>query len=528
MNRFSLSTYLPKWTYLSLLFVILSFTTVGAQWAVEPENSNDSCTSIMVGRLATTDGSVITCHTCDAYYRVWVDIKPAADYPEGAVNTIYKGAMHTKFASDTRNLVVAGEIPQARHTYSFLNVSYPGMNEHQLGIGETTFGGRRELRSQKGIFQIEELERLALERTTNCRDAIKLIGELVAEYGYCDSGECITIVDPKEVWHVEIMGAGPETCGGVWAAVRIPDDHVGISANICRISLLDLDNPDYFMASENVHSLAIEKGWWDPDSGEPFKFWKAYSGGKPFGIREYWVLNQLAPSLKLKYDAEELPFTVKPDEKVSVQQVMEMYRTTYAGSEYDYMKNLTVNGEVTPALNAWMLNSNRNLKNLLNALHPDAVGQRFRPIAVEYCAYSTVIQSRDWLPDAIGGITWLGFDNPALSPRIPIYAGCTELPRTFHVGDKNEFRRDSAAWAFRRVAKLSYMNWAVSSKMIEATLKKYEEKAFAEMPAIEKKALQLHQENPEKSREFLTQYSNDFARTLVQKYWELGDRILEK
>ncbi|MCP4713376.1 MAG: peptidase [Planctomycetes bacterium] len=482
----------------------------------------------MVGRLATVDGSTITCHTCDGGYRVWMDIKPAADYPAGAMNTINKGIMHTKFASDTRNVRVAGEIPQVRHTYSFLNVAYPCMNEHQLGIGETTFGGRRELRSQKGIFQIEELERIALERTTNCRDAIKLIGELVAEYGYCDGGECLTLIDPKEVWHMEIMGAGPETCGGVWAAVRIPDDHVGISANICRVATLDLENQDFFMASENIHSLAAEKGWWDPDSGEPFKFWKAYSGGKPFSIREYWVLSQLAPSLKLKYDAEELPFTVKPDEKVSLEQVMEMYRTTYAGSEYDYMKNLTVNGEVTPVLNAWMLNSNRDLKNLLNALNPDAVGSRFRPIAVEYCAYSTVIQARDWLPDAIGGVTWLGFDNPALSPRIPIFSGCTELPRTFHVGDKNEFRRDSAAWAFRRVAKLSNMNWAVSSKMIEETLQKYEAKAFAELPSIEKKALELYQEDPEKAREFLTQYSNDFARTLVQKYWELGDRILEK
>ena len=300
MIRSSLSTFKPKWTYLSLLIILLTFTAVNAQIAAEAANPNDSCTSIMVGRLATTDGSTITCHTCDGGYRTWVDIKPTTDYDNGAMNTIYKGAMHTKFASDTRNLRVAGEIPQARHTHSFLNVAYPGMNEHQLGIGETSIGGRRELRSREGIFQIEELERIALERTTNCRDAIKLIGELVKEYGYCDGGECITLIDPKEVWHLEIMGAGAGKIGGVWAAVRIPDDHVGVSANICRIAQLDLENPDFFMASENSHSLAEEMGWWDPDSGEPFKFWKAYSGSKPFGIREYWVLSQLAPSLKLK------------------------------------------------------------------------------------------------------------------------------------------------------------------------------------------------------------------------------------
>ncbi|KPK75263.1 MAG: peptidase, partial [Phycisphaerae bacterium SM23_30] len=142
--------------------------------------------------------------------------------------------------------------------------------------------------------------------------------------------------------------------------------------------------------------------------------------------------------------------------------------------------------------------------------------------------YSTVIQARDWLPDPIGGITWLAFDNPALTPRIPIYAGVTELPPGFSVGDKNEFRRDSAAWAFRRAAKLAQLNWARSRDLINDAVKNYEDKAFAEMPAIENKALQLHRQNPQKAQQFLTQYSNDFARTLVQKFWELGDRLLER
>jgi dipeptidase len=509
---------------LAFTIIALSLGVAAAQTTIDLNNTDDGCTSIMVGRLASTDGSTITSHTCDGGYRTWVDIKPAATYRDGAKNIIYKGAMYTKFASDTRRLNVAGEIPQARQTYAFLNVAYPCMNEHQLGIGETSIGGRRELRSREGMFLIEELERLALERTTNCRDAIKLIGELVKEYGYCDGGECITFCDPKEVWHFEIMGPGPGKIGGVWAAVRIPDDHVGVSANKPRIAQIDLDNPDYYMASDNIYSLAEEMGWYDPDSGETFKFWKAYSGRKPFGIREFWILSRLAPSLNLQFDAEELPFTVKPEKKLSVRDVMEFFRCTYEGSQYDMLKNLKVNGQINSAVNPWMPGG---LTQLFNALKPGSV-ERFRTVAVSGCAYSTVIQARDWLPDHIGGVTWLGFDNPALSPRIPIYAGVTELPENFNVGDKNAFHRDSAAWAFRRVVKLAQLNWSRSKNMINDTIKKYEDKAFAELPAIESKALQLHRRNPEKAQQFLTQYSNDFARALTQKFWELGDRLLER
>ena len=126
------------------------------------------------------------------------------------------------------------------------------------------------------------------------------MGELAEKYGYCDGGECLTLCDPKEVWHFEIMGPGPDKIGATWAAARIPDDHVGISANICRIAEIDLNKPDYFMASKNVYTLAPEMGWWDPDSGETFKFWKAYSGRKPFSIREFWVLSTIAPSLNLQ------------------------------------------------------------------------------------------------------------------------------------------------------------------------------------------------------------------------------------
>ncbi len=237
------------------------------------EEAESGCTSIQVGRLATTDGSVITCHTCDSNYRTWMKIEPAKEHFEGAMAKVYTGLMHTETSWDLRDIVEKGEFPQVAKTYAFFNTAYPCMNEHQLAIGETSIEARSELRNSAGMFMIEELERIALERCTNARDAIRLIGKLVKEYGYGDDGECITIADTKEVWQFEIFGEGLLKKGAIWAAVRIPDDHVGISANIPRISGLDLDDPDQYMASDNVFSYAEKKGWWDPESGEPFKFW---------------------------------------------------------------------------------------------------------------------------------------------------------------------------------------------------------------------------------------------------------------
>ncbi len=496
------------------------------------EELESGCTSIQVGRLATTDGSVITAHSCDGNYRTWLNIVPHTKHKKGSTNKIYYGKMHNETSWDLRGLQLRGEIPQVEETYAFLNVAYPCMNEHQLAIGETTIGGRRELYNPEGVFTIEEIERLMLERCTNARDAIRLAGELVKKYGYSDRGECITIADPKEVWHFEIFGAGPLEIGAVWAAVRIPDDHVGVSANIPRIAELNLDDSDRYMASENVFSVAEEMGWWDSKSGEPFKFWKAYSGRKPFSTREYFILSTLAPSLNLDQNAKELPFSVKPDKKVSVRDVMAFYRQTYEGTEFDVTKNLMVNQRrseekiKSPVAYPWM---SRDMMSLLNALKPEAV-QRFRQIAISGCSYSHVLQCRDWLPDPVGGICWFAFDNPGQSARIPIFSGTTELPPSFEIGAQHRFRTDSACWAFRRANRLATIRWGRTRQYIEGAIKEFEEKAFADLPSIEKKVLELYKseaskENPVKVKEYLTKYSNDFARAAINKYWELGDKF---
>ncbi len=521
------------------LTLALTALTAAAQTPGEiPFPDRVSCTSIMVGRKASTDGSVMTSHTCDGNYRTWMDIVPATDFDHDTTAIVVTGRMHTDHSRGARGMKEVGTVPQPGKTYSFLNTAYPCLNEKQLAIGETTITGRRELRNPNGLFMIEELERLALQRCTTAREAIRLMGDLVAEYGYGDSGECLTIADPKEVWQFEIFGEGPDSIGAVWAAVRIPDDHVGVSANIPRISTLNLKDKDNYMASDNVYEVARRMGFWD--GKEPFKFWKAYSGGnyfgepKAFSVREYFLLNKIAPSLGLSYDAEELPISVKPDRQLSAADVMELLTETYEGTDFDITKNLKVtrknrDGSIdtitSPAIHPWI---GRDMMNLLNALDSTAV-TNVRNVSVPQCAYSTVIQVRDWLPDAVGGVAWVAFDNPGQSPRVPVFAGTTDLPDSYKIDGQLRFDENAAVWPIRRGNKLATMRWGDTRQDIEQARRHFVEKGFSELPYVEQRyAAILAEQGEEAARAFLTDYTADFAGAAAQRWTELGNRFWGK
>lgn len=500
----------------------------------EPILNPESCTSIMVGKKASTDGSVMTSHTCDSNYRTWMDIIPGATYENDTVTSIYTGRMHTEYDKCTRGMVLKGTIPEAKTTYQFLNTAYPCLNEKQLGIGETTISGRKELVNKNGMFMIEELQRIVLQRCTTAREAIRMMGDLVAKYGYGDWGECLTIADPKEVWHFEIFGEGPKKIGGVWAAIRIPDDHVGVSANIPRISKVDPKDTENCMASDNVFEVAKKMGFWD--GKKPFRFWEAYGGGnysgelKSFSIREYFLLNKLAPSLKLSYDAEELPISVKPEKLLSAADVMALLSETYEGTEYDMTKNLKVAVKkkgsnkkdtiISPMANPWMT---RDMVAMLNGLKEGAVTS-YRLVAVPQCSYSTVIQLREWLPDDIGGVVWMSFDNPGQSPRIPIFCGTTDLPACFKICGQHRYREDAAVWAFRRANKLSTVKWGVTKERMRASIAHFVEKGQNELPYVESQYTKLLQTKGEKeARAFLTGYTADFAGAAILRWKEMGD-----
>ena len=310
--------------------------------------------------------------------------------------------------------------------------------------------------------------------------------------------ECITIADPKEVWQLEIAGSGPGKPSALWVAQRIPDDHVGIAANIPRISDVNFNNPDHFMTSTDLRKKAKELGYWD--GKEPFKFYKVISTGKPYAIREFFVLSTLAPSLELTMEMEELPFSVKPEKKVSVRDVMALFRQTYEGHPIRYDKEPSGQGkkkdeagnEITdtvksPAINNWM---NNDLRTLINELKPGTI-ERQRTIAIAGCSYSHVIQCREWLPDEVGAVAWFSFDNPGQSPRIPIFSGTMSLPESFRICGQHRYREDAAIWSFREANRLSTVNWDRGRKLIEPAVAEMEEKALSEIPALEERVKAL-------------------------------------
>ena len=486
------------------------------------ESEYEGCTSVIVGKLASVDGSTMTSHSCDSGTdRTWINVVPNMKYEQGDMCEIYLQPKRTKVPDDPDRLI-AGEIPQVPETYAYINTAYPVMNEHQLAIGETTFGGKRELRSGEGLLDCPELYRLALERAKTAREAIKIIDDLTKKYGYNDGGECFTFADPNETWHFEILGPGRGRIGAVWAAVRIPDDHVGVSANASRIRQINLSDKENYMASENVFSLAEEMGWWDSNSSEPFEFCYAYASRTSMSSRrrEWRVLSLVAPSLRLDPNAENYPFSVKAEKKLSVQDVLEIFRNTYQDTPFDMTRSLTTvdrSGEVvkSPVANPFM---NRDWLNLFNI-------QYERTICCSRATYIQITQSRSWLPDAVGGVVWLGYDNPVTTPHTPFYCGISQMPESYMVDGRRKFSRDCAWWAFRRVSQLALLRWQPMSMDIEKVWKEIEEKAFADQQKIEEEALSLYKTDPEKAKEFLTKYCLDIANNAVERYWQLGDDL---
>lgn len=514
------------------LMLSLTFTAFSQpEKDIDPDGPGyaENCTSIMVGRLASTDGSVMTSHTCDGRYRTWLVVVPAMKFERDTVHHVYWGTLHTEAAWDMTNVTRKGEIPEVKSTYAFLSTAYPCLNEKQLAIGETTIYGRQELINTDGLFLIEELEKIALQRCTTARQAIALIGSLAEQYGYGDLAECITIADPKEVWQLEIAGSGPGKPSALWVAQRIPDDHVGIAANIPRISDVKFDDSNQFMTSKDLRKKAKEMGYWD--GKEPFKFYKVIGTRKPYDIREFFVLSTLAPELGLTMEMDELPFSVKPQKKLSVGDMMAFFRETYEGTPYDMTRNLLVSvtrkdeagNEVTdtvksPIANNWM---STDMRNLVNELRPGTI-ERQRTIAIAGCSYSHVIQCRDWLPEEVGAVAWFSFDNPGQSPRIPIFSGTMSLPESFRICGQHHYREDAAIWSFREANRLSTVNWERGRKLIEPAVAELEQKALSEMPALEVRVKALVKEGRnEEAKKAVTEYTNSFAFASMTRWQEM-------
>ena len=520
------------------LFWVIIFSFILVQFNFGVNTEGDACTTITVGKDATADGSVITTHTCDSRVdRTWIDIVKAMTYKPGAKRKVFLKTHMTVSAYDLSVQELKGEIPQAAATNKYLNTTLPCINEYQVAVGEATFGGKEEMRSDNGIIDYYELNRLMVERAKTAREAIRIADEVTKEYGYIDGGECFTIADPKEVWHLEILGPGKGKKGAIWVAQRVPDDHVAVNANASRIRQIDLSKPDFFMASEYYKTRAIELGLYNPDSGTPFEFCYVYASRDSMAARrrEWRVFNLLAPSMPLDPNGENFPFSIKPEKKVTPQMIMEIYRDTFEGTPYDMTKymivpemdehyNFTGKYVKSAYANPFM---NYDMMPLLKVNGGwDHLGERC--IARYYCTYATVIQARSWLPNEIGGLVWFGYDNPAMTAYAPIYIGIEQVPEPYKICGRPGFNHDSGWWAFNRVADLSAQKWGDMRHDVDNVRKALEEEVFNKQKEIEAQALELYKKNPKKARKFLTEYSNGWMNRLVKAYWKLGDDLWSK
>jgi len=483
------------------------------------------CTSIIVGKDASVDGSVMTTHTCDGWYDNRIQIVPGQTFEKGTMTNVYTEICH--LTQPGKELIKVGEIPQAEKTYTYFNVGYPFMNEHQIMIGETTFGGRRDFGNGDAIMMIEQLEVFGLQRAKTARECIEIMGALAEKYGYGDGGECLTVTDPNEAWQFEIMGAGPLWTpdsgkpGAVWVAQRIPDGEVGISANRARIGEIDLDNKDYFMASSNIFTLGEEMGFYEPKSGKPFVFYEVYAPKVSFynRRREWRVLSLVAPSLNLDPWAERYPFSVKPDKKLTVQDIIAIKRDHYEGTEFDLTKGMAAGPFGNP-----------NRYPTPSTVRPeDSKSLDWeRAISMFRCSYSFVSQVRSWLPDPIGGVLWFGEDAPHSTCYIPFYCGITEVPISFSSGRRDVFDKDSAWWAFNFVSNWADLKFSYMIEDIKAAQNELEGDFFAMQPAVEMAAVELYKKDSALAVKYLTNYSNDCANRAVDKWWKLADELIGK
>ncbi len=520
-----------------ILLITFFLTGIFHMSIIAVEDEPESCTTITVGKKASTDGSVMTSHTCDSRKdRTWIDMVPARRFPAGAMRPTF---MNTHLTQSVNNLTAQkrnGEIPQVKGTFGYLNSTLPCINEKQVAIGEATFGGKPEMRSEKGIIDYYELNRIMAERATSARHAIRIADEITKEYGYNDGGECFTIADPHEVWHFEILGPGKGKTGAVWAAQRVPDHQVSVNANASRIRKIDLERPDEFMASDNVVSRAVEMGLYDPNSTAPFEFCYVYAHRRSMAARrrEWRVLSLLAPDLKLDPNAENFPFSVTPQEKVSPRTIMSIFRDTYEDTPFDMTKYMLVpeveKGKRTgrlvksPYANPFMDYDMMPLFKINGGWNE--LGERC--IARYYCTYVTVIQVRSWLPDPIGGLVWFGYDNPAMTAYAPIYAGIESVPDSYKICGRPGFNRDCAWWAFNRVADLSAQKWGDMRHDVTAVQEKLESEAFSSQGDFEKRMIELHARSPRKARRELTRYSRNWMERITTAYWKLGDDLWSK
>ncbi len=555
--------YLKVNVLLTLCGLALAVLPIGA---AEPNPKFEGCTVIGVGRLASADGSVMTSHT-DCCSECRIQVVPGRTFRKGAMAPVHWGMVYFGASDDRRALPlgdfgkVIGRIPQVERTFTYFHTGYSQMNERQLAIGESTCSERAELDVPyvegltRQIMTIEQAQVFALERCATAREAVRLIGGLVEKYGFlpsCGGSEALCIADPKELWEMEICGVGPDWTlesgkpGAIWVARRVPDDHVVVIANHFRTREVDLRNPD-MLASPNYMKEAVDRGWYDPKSGRPFIWSEVYSPPIREGSlsRMWLVFSTLAPSLtpwpsramtesagpgtlysqSLEGDAF-YPFSVKPEKKVSMREVIAFQRSTFENTVYD----MTLDP-------AWSVpGGGKAAKSPLAS--PFVGGEWERVLRIRHHrtiagpAYGMVAQLRSWLPDAVGGIYWFYVDNPFVSAYVPVYAGATDVSPFYKTYDFAEFSEDSARWAVDVVEKLMLLRWQSAVKDLREARDPLENGFFDGQAAVDARVLETLKPGGTAASDAAAKYLTDLTVSrmdqVVRLFRDLRKKLLTK
>ena len=488
---------------------------VAAAWlgTVRPAGA---CTNFLITKGASADGSVMITYAADAhnFYGELSYIPPGVHPP---------GAMREVIEWDTGKYL--GRIRQAPVTYSVVG----NMNQFQVAVGETTYGGREEL-AGSGLVDYGSLMFIALERSKTAREAIAVIAEVVAEYGYASTGESLSIADPNEAWILEIIGKGKDDPGAVWVARRVPDGYISAHANQARIRQFPLDDPANCLYSKDVISFARAKGYFDgPDNA--FSFADTYApltfGGLRFCEARVWCMfHRTAPSLGIAPDwaggdatAEPLPLWIKPDRKLAVRDVMRLMRDHYEGTPFDMTNDVGAGPFALPYRwrpMTWKVDDTEYLFE--------------RAVSTQQTGFSFVAQTRSWLPDAIGGVFWFGVDDTASTVYFPVYCSVREVPAAFAKGNGSltDFTWDSGFWVFNWVANYSYSRYSDMIQDVQVVQQELEGRYLTDQPEIEAAALALHERSPRLAVDYLTDYSVRLGDELHRRWRSLGEQLLVK
>jgi dipeptidase len=541
-----------------LLFGLCFFLIpVGAAQSDGVSGMTDGCTTILVTAGATADGSLMVTHSDDnELMDQRIIYVPAADYEPGSERPVYCSACamgefkeYNSFfyprlvaperapgydTPDYPESIPLGYIPQIPHTYAYIDGSYGIINEHQVMIGECTNGAKIQPGPEPGkrIFYSSELSRVALERCMTAREAVELMGELIDEYGYYGTGETLLVGDPYEGWVFEMCGDDTEGVGGLWVAKRVPDGELFVAANEFGIREVNPEDPDVIYC-ENLFSSAEAHGWWKPSDG-PLDWLETVSLGEglhPYAtLRRVWrVLSLAAPSLDLDPWVEdgytkEYPFSVKPDELLSVRDVMGLHRDHFEGTEFDLTKGLAAGPFGSPSRHRGPYDSEGDVAKPTRKLE----GAWERPLSVEFCGFLYVNQARSWLPDPIGGICWMGMDKPTETCFVPFYCGVTSLPSVYEVSDTDKFDRESAWWAFNFVANWAELKYSYMIKDIREKRDPIELEELKQVEVTDAEALALYENSPDAAREYLTEYCTENAEKVVRDWWAFADELIAK